>query len=103
MIIYILFLFILGIVIGSFLNVVSLRYSPETGFWVFEKINGLSTFDFRLSTIKWLGRSHCMSCGKTLSWYEFIPLIGFFYRKAGAGIVKDCFLGNIPWWNLSAV
>lgn len=71
MLLYSLFLFILGIVIGSFLNVISLRYSPEEG----------------LNFKKWLGRSHCMNCGKTLSWYELIPLISFFLQK---GKCRNC-------------
>jgi len=57
-----LYLFILGLIVGSFLNVVSLRYVPAT-------------------TIKesWNvgGRSKCTSCNKTLSWYELIPVFSF--------------------------
>lgn len=55
-------LFIFGLVIGSFLNVVSLRYNGDH--FVFDpKVIG--------------GRSHCPSCGKTLRWFELIPLISF--------------------------
>lgn len=70
------FFFALGLVIGSFLNVVIFRYSPEHSL-------------FRLSN--WRGRSHCQNCGSTLSWHELIPLISFLIqrgrcRHCGAGI-----------------
>ena len=46
-----------GIVIGSFLNVLILRLPLK------ESIT--------------LKRSHCMTCGHTLSWYELIPLFSY--------------------------
>ncbi|MBI2592955.1 MAG: prepilin peptidase [Candidatus Colwellbacteria bacterium] len=55
-----LFLFFLGLAVGSFLNVVSIRYSPEK-----KLFHGIA------------GRSYCDHCGKTLSWYELIPLFSF--------------------------
>lgn len=48
--------FILGLVIGSFLNVVILRLNTERSFG---------------------GRSGCMSCQKKLSWYELIPVFSY--------------------------
>ncbi len=54
-----LFIFLIGLCIGSFLNVVIYRYN--TG-W------------------KITGRSKCLSCGKTLAWYELIPLFSFFFQ-----------------------
>lgn len=50
-------LFILGLLIGSFLNVVILRFDTEE------------------SIAK--GRSKCPHCGKTLTWRELIPLVSF--------------------------
>jgi len=54
------FAFIFGCVIGSFSNVVSLRF--KTG-------KGLN------------GRSMCMSCGKTLTWKELVPVFSFAVQK----------------------
>jgi prepilin signal peptidase PulO-like enzyme (type II secretory pathway) len=54
-------LFIFGICIGSFLNVLADRLSNE-------------------ETI--LGRSHYDSCKKQLSWYELIPLVSYFAQTA---------------------
>ena len=55
-------LFVLGIVIGSFLNVVSLRYNGAH--FVFDpKVIG--------------GRSRCSHCGATLRWFELVPLVSF--------------------------
>lgn len=58
--------FIFGTVVGSFLNVVSLRFN--TGFTVG-------------------GRSMCMSCGKTLTWRELVPILSF---AAQRGSCKKC-------------
>src|SRR3989339_357654 len=51
--------FIFGLIIGSFLNVVILRIGKKT----------------------LAGRSACVSCDKTLSWYELIPVISFLIQK----------------------
>lgn len=55
-------LFLFGIAIGSFINVLALRYDSEKRIFRKEIIGG---------------RSRCMSCSKTLSWYELIPLVSF--------------------------
>ena len=52
--------------VGSFLNVVSLRYKP-----------GQKLLDLRVIN----GRSRCLHCGKKLVWYELIPLISFLVQK----------------------
>ncbi|MDD5098832.1 MAG: prepilin peptidase [Candidatus Colwellbacteria bacterium] len=55
------FLFILGTIIGSFLNVVILRYEPGRPFM------GAQLF----------GHSHCPKCGRALQWYELIPVVSY--------------------------
>ena len=57
-------LFIFGLAIGSFLNVVAIRYKEGGG--LFANI---------------YGRSRCMLCERTLRWYELIPLISFVVQR----------------------
>ena len=53
--------FVFGTLIGSFLNVVI----------------------YRLHTGRSLdGRSHCMSCGETLRWYELFPIVSYLVLRA---------------------
>ncbi len=54
-------IFIFGIIIGSFLNVCIYRI-PNKNDIVIE-------------------RSHCMSCGNVLKWYELIPVFSFLIQK----------------------
>ncbi|HEY5221338.1 MAG TPA: prepilin peptidase [Candidatus Paceibacterota bacterium] len=55
-------LFVFGVVIGSFLNVVTLRYDGE---------------HFLLDARAIGGRSHCMQCKETLQWFELVPIASF--------------------------
>jgi leader peptidase (prepilin peptidase) / N-methyltransferase len=59
-------LFIFGLIVGSFLNVVALRYNGED-MVADPKVIG--------------GRSHCPHCGKTLQWFELIPVISFIIQR----------------------
>ncbi|HSX40633.1 MAG TPA: prepilin peptidase [Candidatus Saccharimonadales bacterium] len=54
-------IFLLGLCVGSFLNVVIDRLPHER------------------SIIK--GRSHCEHCKKTLAWFDLIPLVSFLFLK----------------------
>jgi prepilin signal peptidase PulO-like enzyme (type II secretory pathway) len=56
----IIFFGILGALIGSFLNVVILRYNTGMGIG---------------------GRSGCFSCGKVLAWFELVPIFSFLIQK----------------------
>ncbi|MDO8557523.1 MAG: prepilin peptidase [Candidatus Jorgensenbacteria bacterium] len=55
-------LFIIGSALGSFLNVLSMRYAPERSVFAEKSIGG---------------RSHCMKCKKKLTWFELFPLVSF--------------------------
>ncbi len=66
------FSFIFGTIIGSFLNVVALRWNTGTG----------------LS-----GRSKCMSCGRSLTWIELIPVASFLMQR---GTCRKC-RSKISW------
>lgn len=54
----IIFLFIFGLLIGSFLNVVVLRLPKEESL---------------------LGRSHCVNCNKTLNYFELFPVFSYLF------------------------
>ena len=60
-------IFLLGIVIGSFLNVCIYRIPKH------ENIT--------------IERSHCMNCGNVLKWYELIPVISFLLQ---GGKCRNC-------------
>lgn len=66
------FRFIFGLIVGSFLNVLSMRYK-EDKFLFSSQILG--------------GRSHCPHCGKTLSALELMPVLSFIFQK---GKCKTC-------------
>ena len=60
-ILVLLFLFVMGLCAGSFVNVVVLRFG----------------FDERAPE-----RSHCMACNAQLAWYDLLPVISFFILRA---------------------
>lgn len=66
-------IFIFGTIIGSFLNVVILRYGT-----------GVSIAR---------GKSACFSCAKNLSWYEMLPIISFIALR---GKCRSC-RSKISW------
>lgn len=56
---FLLLFFALGAIIGSFLNVVTLRYGTKNLY----------------------GRSHCFSCGRTLRLFELVPVFSFLLQQ----------------------
>lgn len=71
-------LFLFGACVGSFLNVVIFRYDPEKTNLIGKHLGG---------------RSKCRSCGKTLRWFELIPIFSFFAQR---GRCRGC-LARISW------
>ena len=67
--------FFFGAIIGSFLNVVVLRYRSGR-------------------TLE--GRSMCFSCGKTLSWYELVPIGSFLTQRGKCAGCKTAISWQYP-------
>ena len=76
-----LFLFVFGLVIGSFLNVVAMRYDGE---------------HFLLDATMIGGRSHCPHCKKTLRWFELVPLVSFIMLGARCARCKTSLSFQYP-------
>ncbi len=72
------FVFIFGTLIGSFLNVVILRYN--TG----KHILGMKE------------RSQCFSCSKELQWYELVPVISFLVLRGKCSVCKSSISWQYP-------
>ncbi|MBI4160232.1 prepilin peptidase [Candidatus Wolfebacteria bacterium] len=66
------FRFLIGMAVGSSLNVIAFRYKPG-GFLITRDIL--------------MGRSRCMACDRTLRWFELIPVLSFL---AQAGRCRMC-------------
>ena len=69
------FIFLLGLIVGSFLNVVILRLDEN----------------FNSKTL--MGRSYCPKCKKTLHWYELVPVFSFLIQ---GGKCRGC-KNKISW------
>src|ERR1035437_8655885 len=57
--IFIFYVFLLGAIVGSFINVVALRWGTK------------------MSSVK--GRSICFHCNRALEWYELVPIFSFLF------------------------
>lgn len=79
------FLFFIGAAIGSFLNVLAVRYKSE---------KRILTRDI------FFGRSHCIYCGKVLRWYELIPIFSYLFQRGkclncGASLSLQYFISEV--------
>ncbi len=59
-------LFVVGLAVGSFFNVLAFRYNPSRSVFYHKNLSG---------------HSKCLSCNKRLRWFELIPLVSFVIQK----------------------
>jgi len=69
---FLVIVFVFGLAVGSFLNVLAMRYQPGGKL---------------LATGVLSGRSRCTGCGNRLRWYELIPIVSFVVQK---GKCRSC-------------
>ena len=63
---FLIFAGFLGLAVGSFINVLTLRWNPAENNQITKIVRG---------------RSHCLHCGQTLKWFEIIPLLSFVFLR----------------------
>ena len=70
---------VLGLVVGSFLNVVIIRLPPRLAYqWqLSQTISDSSEATEKSPPGIVLGRSHCPKCNHVIRWWENIPLLGY--------------------------
>lgn len=80
-------IFFFGLFVGSFINVLALRYKPGEKIFKSDRVTG---------------RSHCPHCKKTLSWYELIPLVSFVLQRGKCRACKKALSLRYPIIELTA-
>ena len=63
---FLIFSGLFGLIVGSFINVLTLRFNPD------EPSKFKSAFH---------GRSHCPHCHRQLTWFELIPIFSFIFLR----------------------
>ncbi len=74
-------LFLFGLGIGSFLNVLIIRYDERRSLFHIQNLRG---------------RSHCPHCKARLRWYELIPLVSFIIQRGRCRTCKSSISPQYP-------
>lgn len=81
------FLFLIGLALGSFINVLSLRYDPEG------RVFSRAVFG---------GRSRCPKCGRNLEWFELIPIFSYLFLRGRCRTCREGISFQYPLVEFSA-
>jgi len=87
---YYVLIFLFGSVIGSFLNVIILRL----------RSGQVCRPEKKESIIH--GRSHCLKCGKTLAWYDLVPVVSFLWLSGKCRSCKEKISWQYPLVEIAA-
>ena len=92
------FMAVLGLMIGSFLNVMIHRLP------IMIEQSWQDSDHTPLLNLAWPG-SHCPLCKHPIAWYDNIPIVSWIVLRAkcacvdAVAIARAGFPGNTPWWN----
>ena len=81
---------LLGLVVGSFLNVVIFRLPPRLAYqWQYDQtVSDSSQVIEKPPPGIVLGRSHCPTCNHVIRWWQNIPLLGFLILRGRCSSCK---------------
>ncbi|HXK40750.1 MAG TPA: prepilin peptidase [Candidatus Paceibacterota bacterium] len=85
---YYILIFLLGLVLGSFFNVIIFRFRRPAADVAFALSRGDKRDDLNgLQLRHWGGRSKCINCRSVIRWFDLVPVVSYFFLK---GQCREC-------------